>query len=200
MSFWKKTRTIVPQVDLFSFVFWKNWRYQKEISKLTDLYREFDKSQLSFKMLYVFVVLQKWSTPPKPPAPAPAPVFSGLLHIVAPVVAGLLVLGIGCLMCLVIMVRKKRSLHGTYNPRKHELCRICYKPLLPRCDCTEMNVFKKPIEERLIWAISVSVTKINSPCQIHSAKLTKTRQNTADVIMSAASWRKNSASAAWLTF
>ena len=122
-------------------------------------------------MLYVFVVLQKWSTPPKPPAPAPAPVFSGLLHIVAPVVAGLLVLGIGCLMCLVIMVRKKRSLHGTYNPRKHELCRICYKPLLPRCDCTEMNVFKKPIEERLIWAISVSVTKINSPCQIHSAKL-----------------------------
>ena len=192
--------TMVPQVELFSFVFWKNWRYQKEISKLTDLYREFDKSQLSFKMLYVFVVLQKWSTPPKPPAPAPAPVFSGLLHIVAPVVAGLLVLGIGCLMCLVIMVRKKRSLHGTYNPRKHELCRICYKPLLPRCDCTEMNVFKKPIEERLIWAISVSVTKINSPCQIHSAKLTKTRQNTADVIMSAASWRKNSASAAWLTF
>ena len=132
---------------------------------------EFDKSQLCFKMLFVFVVLQKSSTPPKPPAPVP--VFSGLLNIVAPVVAGLLVLGIGCLMCLVIMVRKKRALHGTYNPQKEELCHRCYKPKLPRCDCTEMDfyVFKKPAEERLIWAISVSVTKISSPCQIHSAKL-----------------------------
>ena len=128
------------------------------------LQREFDKSQLCFKMLFVFVVLQKWSTPPKPPAPAPAPVFSGLLNIVAPVVAGLLVLGIGCLMCLVIMVRKKRSLHGTYNPQKQEIN-------APRFELTEMDVFKKPAEERLIWAISVSVTKISSPCQIHSAKL-----------------------------
>ena len=30
--------TMIPQVDLFSFVFWKNWRLQKTISKLTDLY------------------------------------------------------------------------------------------------------------------------------------------------------------------
>ena len=109
----------------------------------SPLQREFDKSQLSFKMLFVFVVLQKWSTPPKPPAPAPAPVFSGLLNIVAPVVAGLLVLGIGCLMCLVIMVRKKRSLHGTYNPQKQEIN-------APRFELTEMDVFKKPAEERLI--------------------------------------------------
>ena len=117
------------------------------------LQREFDKSQLSFKMLFVFIVLQKWSTPPKPPAPAPAPVFSGLLNIVAPVVAGLLVLGIGCLMCLVIMVRKKRSLHGTYNPQKQEIN-------APRFELTEMDVFKKPAEERLIWvSISVSVTQ-----------------------------------------
>ena len=117
------------------------------------LHREFDKSQLSFKMLFVFIVLQKWSTPPKPPAPAPAPVFSGLLNIVAPVVAGLLVLGIGCLMCLVIMVRKKRSLHGTYNPQKQEIN-------APRFELTEMDVFKKPAEERLIWvSISVSVTQ-----------------------------------------
>ena len=94
-------------------------------------------------MLFVFVALQKWSTPPKPPAPAPAPVFSGLLNIVAPVVAGLLVLGIGCLMCLVIMVRKKRSLHGTYNPRKQE-------DDTPRFDGIKMDVFKKPVEERLI--------------------------------------------------
>lgn len=86
----------------------------------------------------------KWSTPPKPPAPAPAPVFSGLLNIVAPVVAGLLVLGIGCLMCLVIMVRKKRSLHGTYNPREKEIDPRNQPPSFP------MDVFKKPAEERLI--------------------------------------------------
>ena len=30
--------TMVPQVELFSFVFWENWRHQKDISKLTDLY------------------------------------------------------------------------------------------------------------------------------------------------------------------
>ena len=28
--------TMVPQVELFSFVFWENWRHQKDISKLTD--------------------------------------------------------------------------------------------------------------------------------------------------------------------
>ena len=29
--------TMIPQVDLFSFVFWKNLKTQKDISKLTDL-------------------------------------------------------------------------------------------------------------------------------------------------------------------
>ena len=29
--------TMVPQVELFSFVFWKNWRHQKDILNLTDL-------------------------------------------------------------------------------------------------------------------------------------------------------------------
>ena len=29
---------MVPQVELFSFVFWEIWRRQKDISKLTDLY------------------------------------------------------------------------------------------------------------------------------------------------------------------
>ena len=29
--------TKVPQVELFSFIFWENWRHQKDISKLTDL-------------------------------------------------------------------------------------------------------------------------------------------------------------------
>ena len=30
--------TMVPQVELFLFIFWENWRHQKDISKLTDLY------------------------------------------------------------------------------------------------------------------------------------------------------------------
>ena len=30
---------MVPQVELFSFVFRENWRHQKDILKLTDLYR-----------------------------------------------------------------------------------------------------------------------------------------------------------------
>ena len=43
-SIFKRTKkfdftTKVPQVELFfSFVFWENWRHQKDISKLTDLY------------------------------------------------------------------------------------------------------------------------------------------------------------------
>ena len=28
--------TIIPQVELFLFIFWKNWRYQKKISKLCN--------------------------------------------------------------------------------------------------------------------------------------------------------------------
>ena len=31
---------MVPQVKLFSFIFWENWRHQKDISKLTDLYQQ----------------------------------------------------------------------------------------------------------------------------------------------------------------
>jgi len=46
-------------------------------------------------------------------------------------------------MCLVIMVRKKRSLHGTYNPQKRENKN-------PGFDVIPMDVFKKPVEERLI--------------------------------------------------
>ena len=41
---WKRSTllsTMVPQVELFSFVFWENWRHQKVISKLTDLYLPF---------------------------------------------------------------------------------------------------------------------------------------------------------------
>ena len=31
--------TMIPLVDLFSFVFWENWRHRKDISKLTDPFR-----------------------------------------------------------------------------------------------------------------------------------------------------------------
>ena len=60
-----------------------------------------------------------------------------------PVGLSLLILGLGCLIFLVIMVRKKRSLHGTYNPQKQEINGH-------RFEMTEMDVFKKPNEERLI--------------------------------------------------
>ena len=29
--------TMVPHVKLFLFIFWENWKHQKDISKLTDL-------------------------------------------------------------------------------------------------------------------------------------------------------------------
>ena len=35
-----KFTTMVPQIELFSFVFCVNWRHQKDISKLTDLYKQ----------------------------------------------------------------------------------------------------------------------------------------------------------------
>ena len=35
---------MVPQVELlFSFDFWENWKKKKDISKLTDLYHNFEK-------------------------------------------------------------------------------------------------------------------------------------------------------------
>jgi len=86
--------------------------------------------------------MPKWSAPTGN-LPSESPVFDDLLKIVGPVVAGLLILGLGCLMFLVIMVRKKRSLHGTYNPQKQEINGH-------RFEMTEMDVFKKPNEERLI--------------------------------------------------
>ena len=38
----KRTKKIdftimIPQVELFSFVFWEDWRHQKDFSNLTDL-------------------------------------------------------------------------------------------------------------------------------------------------------------------
>ena len=65
-----------------------------------------------------------------------------LLLIVAPVVGGLLLVALISLLCLASMVKKKRSLHGTYSPQKQEI-------QAPRFELTEM-VFKVPPQERLI--------------------------------------------------
>jgi len=59
-----------------------------------------------------------------------------------PVVVGLLVLGIGFL--IFVTMRKNRSLHGTYNPQKQEYGNG------PRFEMTEIDMLKKPAEERLI--------------------------------------------------
>ena len=40
---------MVTQVELFSFIFWENWRHQKDISKLTD----FTWSKYSSKGAYI---------------------------------------------------------------------------------------------------------------------------------------------------
>ena len=47
---------MIHHVDLFSFVFWKNWRHQKVLSKLTDLY------QRAFLKCHYFQIpaLKKW--------------------------------------------------------------------------------------------------------------------------------------------
>ena len=36
--------TMIPQMELFSFVFWKVSKHQKDILKLTDLYNVFKKN------------------------------------------------------------------------------------------------------------------------------------------------------------
>lgn len=72
----------------------------------------------------------------------PLPLPEGLLKIVLPVVGGLLVVAFVSLMFFASMVKKKRSLHGTYSPQKQEIN-------APRFELTEM-VFKIPPEERLI--------------------------------------------------
>ena len=40
--------TMVPQVELFLFVFWENWRHQKDISKLTDLYHYVKRDSITY--------------------------------------------------------------------------------------------------------------------------------------------------------
>ena len=48
---------MIPQVELVSFIFWKNWRHQKDISKLTDLYVSKNCLDLQRKLLIYSVSL-----------------------------------------------------------------------------------------------------------------------------------------------
>lgn len=65
-----------------------------------------------------------------------------LILIVGPVAGGMIFVAIVGLAIFASMVKKKRSLHGTYSPQKQE-----YNA--PRLELTEM-MFKIPPEERLI--------------------------------------------------
>jgi hypothetical protein len=65
-----------------------------------------------------------------------------LVLIVGPVAGGMLFVAFVGLVIFASMVRKKRSLHGTYSPQKQE-----YNA--PRLELSEM-MFKLPPEERLI--------------------------------------------------
>jgi len=61
--------------------------------------------------------------------------------IIAPVAGGMLFVALVGMVVFVNMARKKRSLHGTYNPQKQELA-------APRLELDYM--LKPPNEERLI--------------------------------------------------
>ena len=49
---------MVPQVELFSFVFGENWRHQKDISKLTDLYHYFNRGVSKTRVNFYFQTSQ----------------------------------------------------------------------------------------------------------------------------------------------
>ena len=54
---------MVPQVELFSFVVWKNWRHQKDISTLTDLwrYQKYHNGAIFFRMSFDFLYVTVFS-------------------------------------------------------------------------------------------------------------------------------------------
>lgn len=61
--------------------------------------------------------------------------------IVGPILLILLIGGMGSLLVLLMMARKKRATRGTYSPSNQEFCN-------PRVELD--NVLKPPPEERLI--------------------------------------------------
>jgi len=64
-----------------------------------------------------------------------------LMVVVAPVAGGMFILSCLGIAIFISMARKKRSLHGSYNPQKQEL-------EAPRLELDYMH--KLPNEERLI--------------------------------------------------
>ena len=76
-----------------------------------------------------------------PPHPDPVEHSDWMALIIAPVAGGMLFVALVGMVVFVNMARKKRSLHGTYNPQKMELA-------APRLELDYM--LKPPNEERLI--------------------------------------------------
>ncbi|VVC29041.1 Hypothetical protein CINCED_3A018849 [Cinara cedri] len=73
--------------------------------------------------------------------PETVPDYANIALIVGPIFAILLIGGIGSLLVLLMMARKKRATRGTYSPSCQEYCN-------PRVELD--NVLKPPPEERLI--------------------------------------------------
>ena len=48
--------TMIPKVDLFLFVFWKNWRHQIVLSKLTDIQISVKKCKTFDSYFYFYLV------------------------------------------------------------------------------------------------------------------------------------------------
>ena len=51
---------MVPQVELFSFVFWENWGHLQDISKLTDLYQQKYKESRQKNLVTEIWVIRKF--------------------------------------------------------------------------------------------------------------------------------------------
>lgn len=67
--------------------------------------------------------------------------YADIALIVGPILLILLIGGMGSLLVLLMMARKKRATRGTYSPSCQEYCN-------PRVELD--NVLKPPPEERLI--------------------------------------------------
>ena len=54
--------TLVPKVKLFPFIFCKNWRHQKDISTLTDLwhYQKYQNGAIFFREYYLICYMSQY--------------------------------------------------------------------------------------------------------------------------------------------
>ena len=99
---------------------------------------------LSCLKLIAYLAFQKLTsmTPP-----IIEPIWEDTLTYVGIIVGPLLFCLVVGLLVFASMMRKQRSLHGTYNPQKQEIN-------APRFELTDMSssTFKYPAQERLIWS------------------------------------------------